>query len=216
MEREPARVGDSILLYCPYERQVTQHARRAPGGALVCVECGRPVDSDDRAGRETQQAVHDQRTSRFTPIARPQGTRAEQVRPRQRRGSAGWLPLAATAAALVVGGFAAINVAGNLAAPAETVVPAVAQATPAPNSGGQPTQAAPIEEQRFVRIGNTDGQGAYVRRTTNLDDRLRPWPDNTRLRVVGPDTTVNGTVWRPVEDPAGNQGWVPAQYTRPE
>jgi SH3-like domain-containing protein len=36
------------------------------------------------------------------------------------------------------------------------------------------------------------------------------------LRVLGPDQTVNGVVWRQVEDPAGNQGWIPAQYTQAE
>jgi hypothetical protein len=67
-----------------------------------------------------------------------------------------------------------------------------------------------------VRVANTDGIGAFLRRSPNLNDRLRAWPDNTLLKVVGPDTTAEGIDWKQVEDPAGNRGWIPAQYTRPE
>ena len=140
------------------------------------------------------------------------------------------LPFVIVAFALGVGVFAAINVAGRLAEPGDS--PIVSAARPAATTGGsqgqqpapagqatagnQATQPASPPQTQFVRITNTGGEGAFLRRTTNLDDRLRAWADNTRLRVLGPDTNVNGTLWRQVEDPAGNQGWIPAQYTQPE
>ena len=223
---------DTLLLYCPYDRRVTRHGRRGQDQAVVCLECGRPVDSGERESGEAQPEVSDQRTARFTPVVEPPPARRSQARPRPRRDrSSGWLPLAVVAVALVVGAFAAVSVARNLAAPVDTLAvtasprpaatasgaPAGEPPPPAQATQGGPAQATPgVSEGQFVRVGNTGGQGAFLRRTTNLDDRLRPWPDNTRLRVLGPDTTVNGTVWRQVEDPAGNRGWIPAEFTRPE
>jgi hypothetical protein len=171
--------------------------------------------------------VDEQRTTRFTPVVEPAPARRSQARPRQRRARGGWLPLVVAAGALIVGVLAAVNVAGNLAAPSETVVTPARQATTASSapSGqpsqtaqpGQATQVAPNAAQpQSLRIANTGGEGAYIRRTTNLDDRLRPWPDNTQLRVIGADASVNGTQWKHVQDPAGNEGWIPAEYTRPE
>jgi hypothetical protein len=95
--------------------------------------------------------------------------------------------------------LAAINVFGNILAPSSPVAEAV----------------APVVEEEFLLVGNTGGEGAYVRRTPNLEDRLRAWPEGTRLRVLGPDTMVDGTLWKHVEDPAGNSGWIPADYTSP-
>lgn len=214
---------DTLLLYCPYDRRVTRHARRGSEQAVVCLECGRPVDMSEREG-EGQPGIYEQRTTRFSPVVEPPPARRSQARPRPRRARTSWLPLVIVAAALIIGVFAAVNVAGNLAAPAETAVTPARQATSAPSAQtgqqGQPTpapQASPEPQQaQTVRIANTGGEGAYIRRTTNLDDRLRPWPDNTQLRVIGPDTSVNGTQWKQVQDPAGNQGWIPAEFTRPE
>jgi hypothetical protein len=45
-----------------------------------------------------------------------------------------------------------------------------------------------------------------------MADRLRAWTDGTILRVVGPDVSQNGIDWKHVQDPAGNDGWIPAQY----
>jgi peptidoglycan glycosyltransferase len=89
------------------------------------------------------------------------------------------------------------------APPAEVVEP-----EPTPQPTGRPV--------RRVRVGNTDGMGVYIRRTPNLDDKLRAWPDGTVLEVVGEEVEQNGVRWRRVRDPAGNTGWVPIQYTIPE
>jgi hypothetical protein len=185
------------------------------------------VESSEREPGEAQPPVYEQSTTRLSPVTEPPPARRSQARPRPRRARTGWLPFAVAVVALAVGILAAVNVAGNLAAPAEPAAPgprsaATAQSTraaPATQGGQGPqgTQAPPGGEQTaFIRIANTGGEGAYIRRTTNMDDRLRPWPDNTRLQVIGPDAATNGTQWKNVQDPAGNQGWIPAQFTRPE
>jgi hypothetical protein len=220
---------DTLLLYCPYDRRVTRHARRGADQSIVCVECGRPVEYSERESVEAQPPAYEQSTARFSPVTEPPPARRSQARPRPRQAHAGWLPFAVAVVALGVGILAAVNVAGNLAAPAEPAAPATrpVAATTAPGSGaaaatqgGQGPQTAPVppagDQTAFLRIANTGGEGAYLRRTTNMDDRLRAWPDNTRLQVIGPDAATNGTQWKNVQDPAGNQGWIPAQFTRPE
>lgn len=64
-----------------------------------------------------------------------------------------------------------------------------------------------------VYVGNTGGVGVYVRRTTQDADRLKAYPDNTRLVVIGPDVGAEGRTWRHVRAPDGVEGYVPAQYT---
>jgi hypothetical protein len=126
---------------------------------------------------------------------------------------------------LVVG----ITLVGNLFAPQSTTATgngatalasraagAVAPAAVAPAAGASAAAASAPANVSAVRVAHTDGVGAFVRRTPNLNDRLRAWPDNTLLRIVGPDTTAEGVEWRQVEDPAGNRGWIPSQYTRPD
>jgi len=88
--------------------------------------------------------------------------------------------------------------------------PEVAQApSSATNSSAPPIPVSPSK----LRITNTDSEGAFLRRTTNLEDRLRAWPDGTELKLLGRDVVANGLTWKYVEDPAGNRGWIPAQYT---
>ncbi|HEY8478133.1 MAG TPA: hypothetical protein VIN09_14830, partial [Chloroflexota bacterium] len=90
------------------------------------------------------------------------------------------------------------------------------EATPAAQPTPAPTPAAAQEQRpQRVRVANTDRAGVYLRRTPNLNDRLRAWPDNTILVVVGEDREENGLRWKHVRDPAGNVGWVPARYTAP-
>jgi hypothetical protein len=88
------------------------------------------------------------------------------------------------------------------------------QGTSAPEAAAPTAPGA--ASSATLRVANTDGTGAFLRRTPSLNDRLRAWPDNTLLKVVGPDTTAEGVQWKQVEDPAGNKGWIPSQYTRPE
>jgi hypothetical protein len=153
----------------------------------------------------------------------------EPIRIRSRRETARapatgrtWLPIGLAAIVIVVAALAITNIVRSVAAPSPEPV-AVA---PGPATTGAPPESAPLTEPvaapnpappdaSVVRVANTDGEGAFVRRTTNLDDKLRAWPDGTQLKVTGPDVATSGVQWRPVEDPAGNRGWIPAQYTTP-
>ena len=71
--------------------------------------------------------------------------------------------------------------------------------------------ASDTQERTYV-VANTGGDGVYIRRTTDMADRIKAWPDGTEMVVVGPDVTVEGRPWRNVRDPDGNEGFVPVQY----
>jgi hypothetical protein len=68
---------------------------------------------------------------------------------------------------------------------------------------------------RFFIVTNTDGAGVYVRRTPHMEDRIRAWPDGTRLRSTQETIWSEDRYWFGVVDPAGNSGWVPSNYVRP-
>jgi hypothetical protein len=61
-------------------------------------------------------------------------------------------------------------------------------------------------------VGNTGGDGVYLRRTPRLNDRLIAWPDETRLQLLGAEADGDGQHWLQVRDPKNNVGWVPAQF----
>jgi hypothetical protein len=79
------------------------------------------------------------------------------------------------------------------------------------NNSLPPTSSA----EKWVTVANTENQGVYIRQTPKLNDRLTAWPDGTRFKLIGPDTTGDGAAWKHVESPNGQQGWVPAQYVVP-
>ena len=193
---------DTLLLYCPYDRRVTRHARRGRESALVCLECGRKLEAADRERMPAGEQVDEQRTTAIAPVTESAHSRrsTRAIRTRQSRGS--WLAVILVCLAVLAGALAAVNILGNLMAP-----------RPEPAQG---LANSSREEVASVEIANTEGVGAYIRRTPDLDDRLRAWPDGTRLKVVGPDMSANGIEWKQVEDPAGNRGWIPAQYTSRE
>jgi hypothetical protein len=67
-----------------------------------------------------------------------------------------------------------------------------------------------------VKIGNTDGLGAYLRPEPNLQSRGSvAWPDGTVLEIVGPDRQFDGKVWRNVRDSKANTGWILKEYLLP-
>ena len=89
-----------------------------------------------------------------------------------------------------------------------------APATPTPTAKPEPS-ATPTPEALRFQVGNTGGDGVYLRRTANLDDRLIAWPDRTVFEVVGEDVDASGVHWKHVRDPRGNVGFVPSQYLVP-
>jgi hypothetical protein len=195
---------DSLFLYCPYDRRVTRHGRRWADRSIVCAECGNSVEVS--ANRRD-----------FTPIARPENTVADRGSPRDttsalpilRRERAGptWPLFAALGAVATFGVVAALLLWA--AAPFGRYGDADALIAPS----RPPAEVAGVSTPTQLFVGGTGGTGVYLRESPDTDERIRAWPDGTVLRVIGPDETVNGAVWRNVEDPAGNRGWVPAQYT---
>jgi len=103
---------------------------------------------------------------------------------------------------------AAIDVAATEAPPASTA--AMIVAAPAAASA---TATAAFVAKTFI-VANTGGDGVYLRRTTNLDDRDTPYADGTQLIQIGPDVQANGTTWHHIRTPDGKIGYVPAQYTQ--
>ncbi len=95
-------------------------------------------------------------------------------------------------------------------APPAATAQADPTATPSPTSSPTP-QPSP----QIFTVGNTDGQGAYLRRTP-LGDRIKAWPDGTVMTAIGGDQIVDGNTWRNVRDPEGSEGWMLADYLVPQ
>ena len=62
-------------------------------------------------------------------------------------------------------------------------------------------------------VGNTDGEGVYLRNSPAMDDKNKAYPDGTALTIIGDDVTGDGQTWKHVKAPDGTEGYVPAQYT---
>ncbi len=82
---------------------------------------------------------------------------------------------------------------------------------PVSTSTPQPT-LTPTPTPGVFQVGNTGGDGVWLRGSPALADRVRAWPDGTLMQVVGPDKTGDDQTFKNVKDPAGNVGFVPAIY----
>ena len=91
--------------------------------------------------------------------------------------------------------------------------PATATTRPAPAT---PQPTATTFASVTVRVGNTGGDGVYLRKTRDLSDHLAAYPDGTALLVLGPDSQQDGLTWKHVRALDGTEGYVPAQYTVPD
>ncbi|MHB1004217.1 MAG: DUF4352 domain-containing protein [Chloroflexota bacterium] len=138
--------------------------------------------------------------------------------PSKQRALFGWLGLgliAVVALATFPGGIVAMPITPEGKAPPTSTVGATAGAVVAPAgvSAAATRSATPtVGEPRLFAVGNTGGDGVWLRASPDMDDRLRAWPDGTVMVQVGPDSAVDGHNWRNVKDPVGNLGWVPAEY----
>ena len=100
--------------------------------------------------------------------------------------------------------------------PPPTFIP-LGQVAPSPTSegdlalpGDRPSSSIPDE---FVRVANTGGTGAFLRRDPGPNAAgVIAHREGTILRISGPDTIVQGRVWRHVEDRQGNSGWTPREF----
>jgi hypothetical protein len=106
-----------------------------------------------------------------------------------------------------------------LATPADSVampttLPPTVMPADTPDTSSLPAiDATPITIQTMVvKVGNTSGQGVFLRKTPRLSDRWIAWPDRTPLVLLGDTAEGDGQHWLEVRDPKSNIGWVPAQY----
>ena len=121
------------------------------------------------------------------------------------------------------GATGATSAQGQAGAAGQTIVvekekPVVIATAASASPISQPPTATAVQpepESPTVYVGNTDGDGVFLRRTRNLADRIAAYPDDTQLVVLGPDTSENGITWKHVRTPDGKVGYVPAQYTVP-
>lgn len=61
-------------------------------------------------------------------------------------------------------------------------------------------------------VGNTGGDGVYIRKSPSAANKLKVWPDGTPMIVSGAPTEAEDRQWRNVKDPDGNIGWIPSEY----
>lgn len=100
---------------------------------------------------------------------------------------------------------------------AEASRPASAEpARPAAAPAAAPTAGLPS----VLYVGNTDGQGAFLRsqaRDSN-DTRMTAWTDGTAMTPLETTTVQEASgpaTWVRVRDPKGNTGWIRLTYLRP-
>lgn len=113
-------------------------------------------------------------------------------------------------------GSSAASEPTSVSDPTPTEAPSVAAIATVPPSAPavvSRTPTAAFVAKRFI-VANTGGDGVYLRRTTNLDDRDSAYIDGTPLLQIGPDVQANGLTWRNVRAPDGKAGFIPAQYTQ--
>jgi hypothetical protein len=118
------------------------------------------------------------------------------------------------------GGAAATPTTG---APPTGVVPSTSAPSPAAKPAASPTAsppaarptatAEPTAAADTVWVGNTDGEGVYVRKTPVMADRVKPYADGTPLTIVGDDVDGDGQQWKHIKTPDGLEGYVPSIYT---
>jgi hypothetical protein len=77
----------------------------------------------------------------------------------------------------------------------------------------KPTATSEPAELTMVWVGNTDGQGVFIRRTPAMADRIRAYPDRTPLTIIDVDVDGEGMKWHHVKAPDGVEGYVPVQFT---
>ncbi len=119
---------------------------------------------------------------------------------------------AAVGVALGVGtiAWAVISANVNQEAPASLVA---SIATEPVATGAAALEQSTASTPTSLWVGNTDGEGVYLRNSPNLADRVRAYPDGTELTIVGDDVQSDGRQWHHVRAPDGLEGYVPAEYT---
>lgn len=112
-----------------------------------------------------------------------------------------------------------------LATPAKTVIivsaatALVTEPSITPLTTNTPTPELTTTAEVFGKVylvGNTGGDGVYIRRTYHMEDKIKAWPDGTAMVEISGWLQVGDRLWRHVVDPDGTEGYVPAEYLVPE
>ena len=122
----------------------------------------------------------------------------------------GLLPGSQPAATAVPAAPAAPTVAVS---PVPTKPAAAAAASPSAVAKPTATAASATSAVEQVWVGNTDGEGVYLRKTPVMADRIKAYPDKTVLVIIGADEDGDGQSWHHVRAPDAVEGYVPVQYT---
>ncbi|HEY3060942.1 MAG TPA: hypothetical protein VGL99_18420 [Chloroflexota bacterium] len=132
-----------------------------------------------------------------------------------------WLAsaLISSACGILPGGQAGPTPGPPTTAPAAPPAPSPAAAKPSaaavasPSAVAKPTATTSATALERVWVGNTDGEGVYLRKTPVMADRIKAYPDRTPLTIVDVDVDGDGQQWHHVKAPDGVEGYVPVQYT---
>ncbi len=73
-----------------------------------------------------------------------------------------------------------------------------------------PTRAP--DAVKTMLVGNTDGQGVYLRRSPHLEDKLQAWVDGSKMEVLSGPIESEGRQWFQVRAPNGVEGYIPSQF----
>lgn len=94
-------------------------------------------------------------------------------------------------------------------------------ATPTPPSSvtaralATPTATATTAPARAYVVVNTAGLGLALRQSPADGGRIRAWAEGTLLVEAGPEVVSEGRTWKNLRDPAGNVGWMAAEFLAP-
>lgn len=124
----------------------------------------------------------------------------------------------ALAGLIALGCAACGGVAGEPATATLPPTQPTATATAAPASPPATASPAPIETPtetpagpRAV-VGNTDGEGANLRREPAGEEIIRGLSEGTEVVPTGQRATAGGREWVEVRDLDGNVGWIAAEF----
>ncbi|MBI3980180.1 MAG: SH3 domain-containing protein [Chloroflexi bacterium] len=85
-----------------------------------------------------------------------------------------------------------------------------------PPAGSTPTAAPTPAQSTALVVANTGGQGVNLRAQPSTTARIvARLLDGTRLDVAGADVQAEGRTWKHVKDPAGNTGYIAAEFAAP-
>jgi hypothetical protein len=116
---------------------------------------------------------------------------------------------------VILVGAAVITAPSPSASSSVSVAPSVAPSTAASSARPSASAAAASTKPKVFLVGNTDGDGVFLRKTPSMNDRLTAYVDGTELVAIGADVTAEGELWHHVRAPDGQTGYVPAKYTIP-